>query len=220
MTKSFKVTLHTNLSLKLIFLSVIFLNASLQAESVLQLKNGSMLKGLIQQQDESHITIKTEDGNVRRISKEQILKISFKNAKPKEKILNQTNLPLEDNVLPERLPSEETEKPSELISLEIINNVSDAPLTLATPADKCEEFNRLSYWYWMFGTLPLSSVDTSQLLPKEKKKIRIRWIATKSDLVITFFSAILTSVTRKTLLVEVCETDKNRPESNLKPKAY
>lgn len=62
MTKSFKVTLHTNLSLKLIFLSVIFLNASLQAESVLQLKNGSMLKGLIQQQDESHITIKLKMG--------------------------------------------------------------------------------------------------------------------------------------------------------------
>lgn len=212
------------LAIKSFFVYLIAFHTSVFAISTLTLKNGSILRGTIKAQDELSVTFQTLEGSVSTIKKTEILKILFKDPKPKEEEKpvieaksKEEQAPLPPLVGPEPKKVEDIpgkldlKKPSAFTSYELTEAFEKGELTLALPTDTCQEFSRSHDWYWLFGTLPLSRPDLSKLLPNDKKRIRIRSMATGTDVALSFFGAIMTSITRKTLVVDVCEPEKPSP---------
>lgn len=213
------------LFLKVFLAYFIFSQFGLHAISTLMLKNGTSLRGTIKEQNETAITFQTLDGSVSTLKKSDILKIQYKDPKPTEETPSVEVKPKEEPkaVLVNSPSSEEAKgkyaikKPSAFISYEITEAYETAELSLALPTDICQEYNRSSDWFWLFGTLPLSRPNLAEILPKDKKRIRIRSVATGMDATISFFGAIMTSITRKTIIVDVCEKDPAQTAGAEKP---
>lgn len=157
-------------------------------QSVL-LKTGRTIKGTILDQTEKILTIKLENGTTESIDKSTILKVVYIELTPDEerKIrFNEEKNRKFDNTTPN----------------------SETQIMLFTVQGKnCIPYASQTEWFWLYGNLPLSTVNWSTILPKEKKLIQIRWNSNWKDTLITIFLGGLTSISRKTLAIEICELE-------------
>lgn len=157
-------------------------------QSVL-LKTGRTIKGTILDQTEKILTIKLENGTTESIDKSTILKVVYIELTPDEerKIrFNEEKNRKFDNTTPN----------------------SETQIMLFTVQGKnCIPYASQTEWFWLYGNLPLSTVNWSTILPKEKKLIQILWNSNWKDTLITIFLGGLTSISRKTLAIEICELE-------------
>lgn len=85
---------------------------------------------------------------------------------------------------------------------------SHADVKLAPPSANCKEYSRSSDWYWLFGSLHITRPNMEVLLPKDDSSIRIRAESNWIDMGTSTVLGILTSITRRTLIVETCGSGK------------
>ena len=182
-------------------------------QSVL-LKSGQTIKGIILEQNAKVLTIKLENGITESIDKSKILKVIYKELTPEEERKIRIN---EERKILETKPTREMDIPPSQKNLKTNEDNrnsdnstpnSEIQIMLFTVHGKnCVPYASQTEWFWLYGNLPLSSVDWSSILPKEKKLIQIRWDSTWKDTLITIFVGTLTSISRKTLSIEICELE-------------
>jgi hypothetical protein len=85
---------------------------------------------------------------------------------------------------------------------------SGANVQLAPANAKCSDYGKSSDWYILFGSIPITRPDMESLLPKDNRKVRIRAENSWLDIGISVVLGIAGSVTRRTIVVEACESEK------------
>lgn len=198
------------------FCSLIFISLAfpLFANSVL-LKSGETIKGNITSQDAESIVVQEANGNSRTISKKKILKVVYKEVS--EEALQEIRKEEERKLA---LKSEKESKDKEL-EIEEEKKKNEKLAVLAEPESKaipsyalfttsgknCVPFASKTEWFWLYGNIPFSEPDWNVLLPKEFRTIQMRYTSTWKDTLSTIFIGSITSITRKTRVIEVCDMD-------------
>jgi hypothetical protein len=239
LTKKFRKMQNKNLFL-LIF-SIIFINKSIFATlNTVILKKGDVIVGQVVGQNSDRIQVKSDSGKVLEIPKKNILKVLYKEItkkeeeailkKEEEKIKEKYKKEEEKKLLiakmkedelsrfrKERLQSYNEDKayPKEklkfLSSYKVYKSYHSGILTIASPDSICTPFANSSDWYILFGAIALTSPDMGKLLPSDSQSIQLRYETSLLDIGATLLGAILITMTRKTLYVDVCE-DKDQPK--------
>lgn len=210
---------------------VYFLLLPLQAVQTILLKEGKSIKGIVTNQNVDSVEIDTQNGKHMVISKKSVLKIIYKDLaeaeeerirkeeeekrnQEKEKVIaaKQEEIRKRKEALAEK-ESENRVKPEggstvthSLRDSFVLTSVTDSNMiTLATTTAKCQPFQQYPEYFWLFGGLRFKEPDWSVLLPKDNRPVRIRQTSTWKDLAITLLGGFAITITRKTIIVDVCE---------------
>jgi hypothetical protein len=162
-----------------------------------------VIKGKIINQDPDQITIVEENGNTRTIAKANILKTVYKdyseqelNAIRKEEERKLT-LSKQNKQLQNQKNPTEVKKNSDLILKQIV---------LSSSEENCSLFASKTEWFWFYGNFPLSNPNAwIELLPEDDRPIKVSVKSTWVDSSLTLLLGTLTSISRKTRQIEVCE---------------
>ncbi|MDF3821760.1 hypothetical protein P3G55_17785 [Leptospira sp. 96542] len=201
------------------------------------LKNGKSVKGTITNQNVDNVEMNTEKGGHVVIPKKSVLKVIYKDIaeadeakirkeeeekrdKEKAKILAEKK---EELLRKEKeLEKEENSKPvvqNQLATTSfrdtfLLGGSKQNSIQVASLEANCQAFQQYSQYFYLFGTFPFNEPKWPELLPKDNRTVRIRQTATNLDIVISVLGAFFTTVTRKTIQVEVCEgTKQNSPSA-------
>ncbi|MCC5815443.1 MAG: hypothetical protein JJT78_11855 [Leptospira sp.] len=85
---------------------------------------------------------------------------------------------------------------------------SGAKIQLAPVNAKCSDYGKSSDWYVLFGSIPITRPDMESLLPKDNRKVRVRAENSWLDIGVSVVLGIAGSVTRRTIVVEACDSGK------------
>ncbi|MCT8334651.1 hypothetical protein NUH30_13285 [Leptospira sp. 85282-16] len=213
----------------IIFLTFFFF--PLNAVQTILLKQGKSIKGIVTNQNVDSVEVDTQNGKHMVISKKSVLKIIYKDiAESEEEIIRKEEeekrkLEKEKAIAAkqeeirkrrEELSRQETErKASEgggevathsLRDSFVLGSVADGNMvTLAPESAKCQPFKEYPEYFWLFGGLRFNEPNWNELLPKDSRPVRIKQTSTWKDLAITLLGGFAITVTRKTIIVDVCE---------------
>ncbi|TGL21069.1 hypothetical protein EHQ46_08965 [Leptospira yanagawae] len=168
------------------------------------LRNGETIKGKVVSQDDLTIQIVPEGGSPKYLKKSEVLKVVYKEVSEME--LKNIRLEEEKKIRSanKQSPSKENEK---------FANTSEKNLQTITlnlnQTQICEPYSMNSQWYWLYGNFRMTTEeDWNQILPKDGRSVKMKQTSTWKDTLITIFIGSLTSITRRTTLVEVCDSMK------------
>ncbi|TGM16702.1 hypothetical protein EHQ82_16945 [Leptospira selangorensis] len=210
---------------------VFFLFFPLYAVQTILLKQGKSIKGSITNQNVDSVEIDTQDGKHMVISKKSVLKIIYKDLaeaeeerirkeeEEKRKQEKEKAIAAKQEEIRKRkeaLAEKESENRSKtdtgttithsLRDSFVLTSVADGNLiTLAPTTAKCQSFKEYPEYFWLFGGLRFKEPDWNVLLPKDNRPVRIRQTSTWKDLAITLLGGFAITITRKTIIVDVCE---------------
>lgn len=168
------------------------------------LRNGDTIKGNVINQDDTYLIFSDERGDQKTIKKNLVLKVVYKNVSEKElakirqeeeqKLKNQTKqFPIKDQNL------------SINQNNSISGNVSKIILNVH-PETICEVHSLHPQWYWLYGNLSITDRDNwMQKIPRDVSSIKIKDTSNWKDTLITIILGSLTSITRRTIQIEVCD---------------
>jgi len=206
------------------------------AINTILLKNGKSIKGIVSNQNQDSVEINRTDGKHVIVSKKSVLKIIYKDLAEDEELkirkdeqtkrdlekarlleirnqenLTQQNLDAAKKADDRKKALESASTPLRSDSLRtsfLLHSPNPAhPILLASPAQKCQPYSEYPEWFWLFGAFRFSEPKYAELFPKEDRPIRISQVSTFKDVAFTLLGGFLVTVTRKTLVVEICEGD-------------
>ncbi|WP_246052078.1 LA_0442/LA_0875 N-terminal domain-containing protein [Leptospira idonii] len=211
----------------------LFLSFPLLAVHTILLKKGKTIKGQVTNQNLETVEITSTDGKHLVIPKKSVLKILYKdlaeadevkirkeeeNKRETERakllearkqelaVLKETERAKEDELKNKEKTSSVGQGSSSLRSSFLLASPeAGRPVVLASFGDKCQPHSEYPEYFWLFGAFRFKEPPLSSVLPKENHPVRISQVSTWSDIAITLLGGFLVTVTRKTLVVEVCE---------------
>ncbi|BDA77557.1 hypothetical protein LPTSP3_g04870 [Leptospira kobayashii] len=218
----------------LLFTGLFLSSLPLIAINTILLKNGKSIKGIVSNQNMDSVEINRTDGKHVIISKKSVLKIIYKDLAEEEEakirkeeqtkrdlekarlleIRNQENLALQNSEAAKRaeerkrvLESANTPLKSDSLRTSFLLHSPNPthPILLASPGQKCQPYSEYPEYFWLFGAFRFKEPKYSELFPKEDRPIRISQVSTYKDVALTLLGGFLVTVTRKTLVVEICE---------------
>lgn len=218
-----------NIYLTLIIL--LFTIFPLSAVQTILLKQGKSIKGIVTNQNVDNVEVDTQNGKHMVISKKSVLKIIYKDLaeseeetirkeeEEKRKTEKEKAIAAKQEEIRKRreeLTRQESERKAKEEGGEVITHslrdsfvlgsVADGNMiTLAPDSAKCQTFQEYPEYFWLFGALRFKEPDWNELLPKDNRPVRIKQTSTWSDMAITLLGGFLVTITRKTIIVDVCE---------------
>ncbi|TGK81427.1 hypothetical protein EHQ24_08900 [Leptospira noumeaensis] len=218
-----------NINLTLIIL--LFFIYPLSAVQTILLKQGKSIKGIVTNQNVDSVEVDTQNGKHMVISKKTVLKIIYKDiAESEEEIIRKEEEEKRKSEKEKAIAAkqEEIRKRREELSRQdaekkakqeggevvthslrdsfVLGSVADGNMiTLAPDSARCQAFQEYTEYFWLFGALRFSEPNWDELLPKDSRPVRIKQTSTWTDMAITLLGGFLITVTRKTIVVDVCE---------------
>ncbi|TGN14254.1 LA_0442/LA_0875 N-terminal domain-containing protein [Leptospira ilyithenensis] len=218
----------------LLFVGLFLSSLPLIAINTILLKNGKSIKGIVSSQNLDSVEINRADGKHVIVSKKSVLKIIYKDLAEEEEakirkeeqtkrdlektrlleIRNQENLTLQNSETAKKaeerkrvLESANTPLKSDSLRTSFLLHSPNPthPILLASPGQKCQPYSEYPEYFWMFGAFRFKEPKYTELFPKEDRPIRISQVSTYKDVALTLLGGFLITVTRKTLVVEICE---------------
>ncbi|MCG6144451.1 LA_0442/LA_0875 N-terminal domain-containing protein [Leptospira bandrabouensis] len=212
----------------IVFLS--FFIFPLSAVQTILLKQGKSIKGIVTNQNVDSVEVDTQNGKHMVISKKTVLKIIYKDiAESEEEIIRKEEeekrrIEKEKAIAAkqeeiqkrrEELSKQESERKAaaggEVVTHSlrdsfVLGSVADGNMvTLAPESAKCQSFQSYPEYFWLFGALRFKEPNWDVLLPKDNRPVRIKQTSTWTDMAFTLLGGFLVTVTRKTIIVDVCE---------------
>ncbi|MCZ8156787.1 MAG: hypothetical protein O9264_11740 [Leptospira sp.] len=221
------------LTFNFLLLTVLFFPVfSLLPIHTVLLKQGRSIKGTVSSQNLDHVEVVTSEGKHVIVPKKSVLKIIYKDLaeedeakirkaeetkreEEKQRLIEQHKLEIlakqeqekRDNEISNQVAqSSDTVQKSTLRDSFVLGSPSSQQtITLANYAQKCEHYSEYPEYFWLFGAFRFKEPVLSELLPKNNKPIRITQRSTYKDIAFTLLGGFLITVTRKSLIVEVCD---------------
>ncbi|TGL51404.1 hypothetical protein EHQ59_10920 [Leptospira kemamanensis] len=217
---------------KLTFLILtLFLIFPLQAVQTILLKQGKSIKGIVTNQNVDSVEVDTQNGKHMVISKKSVLKIIYKDiAEAEEEKIRKEEEEKRKQEKEKAIAAkqEEIRKRRESIAAQetenrmkihegnvathsirdsfVLTSVADGNMiTLAPESAKCQTFKEYPEYFWLFGALRFQEPNWDDLLPKDNRPVRIKQTSTWTDMAITLLGGFAVTITRKTIVVDVCE---------------
>lgn len=226
------IGVHSMRNNKLTFLILIyFFLFPLQAVQTILLKEGKSIKGIVTNQNVDSVEIDAQNGKHMVISKKSVLKIIYKDlaeadeekirkeeeekrkqekekaiAAKQEEIRKRRETLAQQELENRNQKGEGTKVTHSLRDSFVLTSVADGNMiTLAPESAKCQTFQEYPEYFWLFGGLRFKEPDWNVLLPNDSRPVRIRQTSTWKDLAITLLGGFAITITRKTIIVDVCE---------------
>jgi hypothetical protein len=179
------------------------------------LKTGKTVRGTIVEQTDTILTLDLGNGKKELIEKTKILKVVYKELTLEEEKKIRI---IEDNKLLATKSNQTIDqlqlKENPLVKADKKSLVNDATkndtfiILFTVEGKNCNPYKSQTEWFWLYGNLHLSEVNWNEILPEDIKPIHIRWESTTEDTIISFVLGTLTSITRRSVSVDICELDK------------
>nr|WP_322113851.1 hypothetical protein [Leptospira meyeri] len=203
----------------------------LAAVQTILLKQGKSIKGVITNQNVDSVEVDAQNGKHMVISKKTVLKIIYKDiAESEEEIIRREEEEKRKSEKEKAIAAKQEEirkRREELMRQEserkanqeggevvthslrdsfVLGSVADGNMiTLAPDSAKCQIFQSYPEYFWLFGALRFKEPNWDVLLPKDNRPVRIKQTSTWGDMAITLLGGFLITITRKTIVVDVCE---------------
>ncbi|EMY69050.1 hypothetical protein EHQ95_15630 [Leptospira vanthielii] len=217
--------------LKLTLIILLYFISPLGAVQTILLKQGKSIKGIVTNQNVDSVEVDTQNGKHMVISKKSVLKIIYKDIaeseeetirkEEEEKRKNEKEKAIaakqeEIRKRREELTRQESERRAKEEGGEVVTHslrdsfvlgsVADGNMiTLAPDSARCQTFHEYPEYFWLFGALRFKEPDWNELLPKDNRPVRIKQTSTWTDMAVTLLGGFLITITRKTIIVDVCE---------------
>jgi len=108
---------------------------------------------------------------------------------------------------------------SQCVLLEIQNSNSASERVLASKEAECQAITK-RHWSVLYGTVPISFLNTNPEDLFEGKTFRIKEKAEVLDFVISILGGFSTSITSKTIVIENCDAGSgSKPQVETKPES-
>jgi outer membrane protein OmpA-like peptidoglycan-associated protein len=89
--------------------------------------------------------------------------------------------------------------------IDIYNPFPDKDIRIEQKNRSCADTYEIKLWYFLYGSYPINTVNVRELFPTADYTYSIEQNATLGDKVLSFFTGLFFSVSRKTLLVKTCQ---------------
>lgn len=176
--------------------------SSVSATNIL-LKSGGILKGKVVNQDGNQIEILNENGKLTTVPKTNVLKVVYKEHSEQELAAIRKE---EERKLILAKQKKETTNQNKAIDSKLSSGFQSKELVLTTVDENCFFHASQVEWYWFYGNFSISNPNAWQeLLPEDDRPIKISFQSTWVDTTLTLLIGSLTSISRKTRQIEVCE---------------
>lgn len=109
-------------------------------------------------------------------------------------------------IFPKVFPGTRKAGSSSLTKLKIHNPHETHPLFLSGADDKCYSSREYSQWYIVLGTYRLNHVSLEELFPDPNQSYRFEEKVEVSDVLLSVVLGWATSITKKTIRIEVCDS--------------
>lgn len=201
MTNQIEVKLHLRQSI--IFI-IYFLSASALFATNVLLKSGGVIKGKVVNQDANQMIIIDESGISRTILKSNILKTVYKEYSEQE--LAAIRKEEERKLMIAKQKKETTNNLNKTTDSKGSQSILTKQFVLSSVEENCFFHASKVEWYWLYGNFSISNPDVWQeLLPEDDRPIKVIFKSTWIDTTLTLLIGSLTSISRKTRQIEVCE---------------
>ncbi|XDD41970.1 hypothetical protein AB3N58_11755 [Leptospira sp. WS60.C2] len=186
-----------------IILSICFLFVSSVSATNILLKSGGILKGKVVNQDGNQIEILNENGKLTTVPKTNVLKVVYKEHSEQELAAIRKE---EERKLILAKQKKETTNQNKAFDSKLSSGFQSKELVLTTVDENCFFHASKVEWYWFYGNFSISNPNAWQeLLPEDDRPIKISFQSTWVDTTLTLLIGSLTSISRKTRQIEVCE---------------
>jgi outer membrane protein OmpA-like peptidoglycan-associated protein len=81
----------------------------------------------------------------------------------------------------------------------------------------CNDLSEVKLWYILYGSYPLNTINTKEVFPSPDYSYKVEQVATTGDKVISVFTGLFFSISRKTLRIETCQLVKKETDLETKP---
>ncbi|EOQ87276.1 hypothetical protein LEP1GSC202_3544 [Leptospira yanagawae serovar Saopaulo str. Sao Paulo = ATCC 700523] len=190
--------------LRLFISFVLFLLSSSAVFSTnVLLKSGGVIKGRVVNQDANQMIIIDETGISRTIQKSNILKTVYKEYSEQELAAIRKE---EERKLNLAKQKKETTNQTKTNDAKLPQGILTKQLALSSVDENCFFHASKVEWYWFYGNFSITNPNAwEELLPEDDRPIKVSFQSTWVDTTLTLLIGSLTTISRKTKVVEVCE---------------
>jgi hypothetical protein len=225
------------------FILIFFLFTGSILSHTILLKSGAHEKGIVTNQEGDSIQIITESGESKSFLKSSILKVIYRDLpeeeiikvrqKEEQKLINlkkekeERTIETEKKNIDETVIDDKIKNKDEIVSEDEIKNKesnllikseksnNQTPYFFLNHLEKnCKPYSSMKQWFWLYGNFPFSNDPWQSILPQESSSINIRYTSTWSDTLISVLAGGFTSISRKTLTIDICDLDPNLIQSS------
>ncbi|PJD98886.1 MAG: hypothetical protein CK427_16615 [Leptospira sp.] len=163
------------------------------------LKSGGIIKGKIISQDGERILIIDQEGNNKTIPKSSILKTVYKESNDQELLAIKKE---EERKLVMALQKKSPNQKE----TQTIPSMNSRKWILTPKEGECFFHASNPEWFWFYGNYSITNEDEwKQMLPDDARPIHVIFKSSWVDTSLTLLVGSLTSISRKTRVIEVCE---------------
>ncbi|MCG6146123.1 LA_0442/LA_0875 N-terminal domain-containing protein [Leptospira bandrabouensis] len=186
-----------------IILSIFFLFVSSVSATNILLRSGGILKGKVINQDGNQIEILDENGKSTTVPKTNVLKVVYKEHSEQELAAIRKE---EERKLILATQAKQSQSQKNQLDKKTTNPIPIKQFVISHDGDLCEFYASKSEWFWLYGNFPITNQNSwIELLPEEDRPIRISFQSNWLDTTVTILLGSLTSISRKTRIIEICE---------------
>lgn len=187
---------------KIVLFYSILIFTTIHGTNVL-LKSGGVIKGKVISQDADQMILVDEKGITRNIPKSNILKTVYKEYSDQELVAIRKE---EERKLNLEKQNKQVKNQKDSTEIKKNNNLALRQFVLSSNEENCVLFGSKTEWFWFYGNFPITNPDAwIELLPQEDIPVRVIYKSTWIDSTFTLIVGSLTSISRKTKQIEVCE---------------
>ncbi|XDD45577.1 hypothetical protein AB3N60_12780 [Leptospira sp. WS39.C2] len=187
---------------KIIILIFLFFVSSVSATNIL-LKSGGILKGKVVNQDGNQIEILDESGKRSTVSKTNILKVVYKEHSEQELAAIRRE---EERKLFLANQGKQVQNQKNQFDTKSTKPIPIKQIVFSNDGDHCDFYASKPEWFWLYGNFPLTNQNSwIDLLPEDERPIKISYQSNWIDTTVTILIGSLTSISRKTRVIEICE---------------
>ncbi|EMY60158.1 hypothetical protein LEP1GSC203_0758 [Leptospira terpstrae serovar Hualin str. LT 11-33 = ATCC 700639] len=184
-------------------LSIFFLFVSSVSATNILLRSGGILKGKVMNQDGNQIEILDENGKRVTVPKTNVLKVVYKEHSEQELAAIRKE---EERKLILATQGKQSQSQKNQLDTKTAKPIPIKQIVLSPDGDLCEFYASKSEWFWLYGNFPITNQNSwIELLPEDDRPIRISYQSNWLDTTVTILLGSLTSISRKTKIIEICE---------------
>lgn len=89
--------------------------------------------------------------------------------------------------------------------IDVYNPFPDRAIHIEQKNNSCADSYEIKLWYFLYGSYPINSVNVREIFPSADYTYSLEQNATVGDKVLSFFTGLFFSISRKTLIVKTCQ---------------